>query len=147
MANVSKKLVYIAGSMRNRQAIIDLTLALRQAGYDVFNDWAMPGEATDEKWQEFEMAQGHNYFQALEGPHAQDVFEFDKRWLDRADAFVLVAPAGKSAHTELGYCVGTGKPSFLFLPDEPERWDIMVKFATAVCRTQQSLIGWLEEVL
>jgi nucleoside 2-deoxyribosyltransferase len=147
MASNSKKLIYVGGSMRQRGKLLAVSKLLRDAGYEVFNDWAMPGEETDVKWQEFEQAQGHTYFQALCSPHAKDVFEFDKEWLDRADALVMVCPAGRSAHLELGYTVGRGKPAFVFMDSEPERWDVMLLFATAVCNTERKLLDWLEEVL
>lgn len=142
-ASMTKKLIYIAGSMKNREGIIKVIQALEAAGYDTFYDWIMPGEETDQKWQEFEQALGHDYLYALNSPHANDVFEFDKHWLDRADAFVLVYPAGRSAHTELGYMVGKGKPAFILLDGEPDRWDVMVLFANGVMKDTAELAGVL----
>ena len=137
-------LVYVAGSMRERPRILMVSDRLTRAGFDVFNDWIMPGEQTDEKWQEFEQAQGKTYLQAIEGPHAADVFEFDKAYLDQSDAFVLVYPAGKSGHTELGYMCGSGKPSFILLDAEPARWDVMLKFADGITLDLEELVEMLK---
>jgi nucleoside 2-deoxyribosyltransferase len=48
-------------------------------------------------------------------------------------------PAGKSAHLELGYMIGRGKPCFVLFDEEPERWDVMYQFATAVCFSYEEL--------
>ncbi len=47
-------------------------------------------------------------------------------------AGVLVLPAGKSGHLELGYLIGQGKPAYIWMPEEPDRWDVMYRFADAV---------------
>lgn len=125
-------LVYVGGSMKNRDGIRGVIKDLEKAGHQVFYDWIMPGEETDVKWKEFEESLGHSFIEALWGPHVGDVFEFDKSWLDAADAFVLVYPAGKSTHIELGYMVGLGKYTAVLLDQEPDRWDIMLRFADLV---------------
>lgn len=145
-SSLSKKLIYVAGSMRNRSGILSTIKTLQAAGFDTFHDWIMPGEETDVKWQEFEQALGHSYLEALATPHVKDVFEFDKKWLDKADAFVLVYPAGKSGHTELGYMIGRGKPGFILLNEDPERWDIMVAFATHITKDIDEIIEWCKNV-
>jgi nucleoside 2-deoxyribosyltransferase len=71
------------------------------------------------------------------------VFEFDKFHLDRCDAAVLLMPAGKSAHLELGYMRGKGKPGFILFDEEPERYDVMVKFATDIFFKKEDLFECL----
>ena len=88
------KSLYVIGSMRNPR-IPQIANVLRSAGYDAFDDWFSPGPDTDERWQEHESVRGRTFREALAGWHAQDVFNFDKRHLDRWDAAVLVLPAGK----------------------------------------------------
>jgi len=39
------------------------------------------------------------------------IYERDYEAMQWADAFVLVLPCGKSAHLELGWAVGQGKPT------------------------------------
>jgi nucleoside 2-deoxyribosyltransferase len=93
----------------------------------------------------YERMRGRTYVEALDGWHAKHVFDFDKRHLDRATAGVLVSPAGKSAHLELGYLLGKGKPGFIFFTEEPERWDIMTQFATGLHTNVDALIADLQE--
>lgn len=124
--------LYIIGSLRNPN--IEAVAAKIREIYpmmDVFDDWKSPGPNADDFWKEYERGKGNNYKQALQGHAAKHIFAFDKSHLDRCDAALLVAPAGKSAHLELGYTIGRGKPGYILL-DDPERWDVMYQFATGI---------------
>ena len=80
------------------------------------------------------MERGRSYLEALDdGHHAEHVWQYDRKHLDLADVGVLVLPAGKSGHLELGYLIGQGKPGYILLEsDDPTRWDVMYKFAKVV---------------
>lgn len=131
--------VYVIGSLRNPE-IPSVAAKLRAAGLDVFDDWFAAGPEADDWWQKYEKNKGHTFQQALAGAAAQNVYNFDKRHLDAADAVVMVMPAGKSAHLELGYCAGTGKRTYILLDKEPERFDVMYAFATKVVASTEKLI-------
>lgn len=122
--------LYLIGSLRN-PAIPQIGQRLRAAGFDVFDDWYAAGPEADDKWKEYECARGRTYIEALDGEAAQHVFDFDRRHLLSSDAVVLVMPAGKSACLELGWILGRGIPGYVIM-DTPDRWDVMMKFATAV---------------
>ena len=124
---IHMKVIYLIGALRN-QTIVELGNKLRAKGFDVFDEWINPGPEADEFWQKYEAKRGRTYKQALNSYHAKHVFEFDKTHLDRADIVVLVMPAGKSAHLELGYAVGMGKKAYLLFEKEPERYDLMYRF-------------------
>jgi len=147
---VKKKVIYLIGSLRN-QEIRDIGIRLREQGFEVFNDWISAGPEADEFWQKHERMMGHTYKEALNGWHAENVFEFDYKHLNRADIAVLALPAGKSGFLELGYFTGTGKPGFILLDKEPERFDIMPRFCIksggAVCDSEQELIWELQKHL
>lgn len=132
-------IVYVIGSLRNPR-ITEVANTLRQAEHDVFEDWHAGGPQADDEWQRYERERGRTYREALYGYHAQHVFAFDKYHLDRANAGVLVMPAGRSAHLELGYLVGQGKPGFVLFDEEPARFDIMYQFATSVCFAVEELV-------
>ena len=132
-------IIYVIGSLRNPK-IPDIANVLRQDGHDVFDDWWSGSEDADEWWQKHEQIRGRSYAQALVGHHARHVFEFDKAHLDRADVGVLILPAGKSAHLELGYLVGRGKPAYVLFDGEPERFDVMYLFATKACFSLDELL-------
>lgn len=136
--------VYLIGSLRNPE-VIALANRLRSQGFDVFEDWAAGGSEMDTCWQEYEKARGRTYAEALKGHHAQHVFEFDKLHLDRCDIAVLVLPAGRSGHMELGYVIGKGKPGYILMDGEPDRFDIMYLFATGVFTSEEDLIAELRK--
>lgn len=131
--------IYLIGSLREPR-IHDVAMALRDKGYEVFDDWRSPGPEADEHWEAYERARGRTYIEALYDSHAENVFEYDQKHLAATDAVVLVLPAGKSAHLELGWAVGKGKPSFILMNGEPERYDVMYRFATRVVMTTEELL-------
>lgn len=119
--------IYLIGSLRNPE-IPALGERLRALGYDVFDDWFAAGPIADDSWRDYEKARGHTYVEGLQGWAARHVFEYDFFHLNRADMAVLVLPAGRSSHLELGYAIGRGKPGYVVL-DRPDRWDVMYQFA------------------
>lgn len=136
--------IYLIGSLRHNRTRA-VAEGLRNEGYDVFDDWHAAGPEADDIWREYEQERGNDYLTALRGYHAQHVFDFDFRHITRCDIGVLVLPAGKSGHMELGYILGTGKPGFILLESEdPKRWDIMYRFATSVCGTYTDLLREIE---
>lgn len=125
------KQIYLIGSLRNPE-VPKIGDALRGAGHGVFDDWFAGGPIADDSWQEYERGRSRSYATALRGPAARNVFEFDHRNLEASDGAILVLPAGKSGHLELGYMAGRGKYTAILFPDEPERWDVMYQFANDV---------------
>lgn len=126
-----KRSIYIVGSLRNPK-VLEVAAALRGAGHEVFDDWYSAGEKADDAWQAYSKQRGWSYQEALDGYSAQHVFSFDKKHIDRCDTGLLVLPAGKSGHLELGYMIGRGKEGYILLDGEPERLDVMYAFATRV---------------
>jgi len=132
-------MIYLIGSLRNPE-VPNVAKILRNVGYDVFDDWFAAGPNADDHWRDYEVGRGHNLTQALAGPFAKHVFDFDKTYLDRAKTGVLILPAGRSGHLELGYLLGQGKPGFILLDSQPERFDVMYRFATSVVTSVGELV-------
>lgn len=132
------KVIYLVGSLRN-PIIPNVALSLRDMGFEVFDDWWSASEDADEWWQRHENLKGNTYRDAIHGHHADCVFEFDYKHLNRADIGVLVLPAGKSGHLEFGWLVGRGKTGFILFDEEPSRFDIMYRFANDVCFSMDEL--------
>jgi len=131
--------VYVIGSLRNPRVPV-VAAAIRAAGFDAFDDWYAAGPEADDIWQRYEQQRDHTYATGLAGWHADHVYSFDRHHLTRCGRGVLVLPAGKSAHIELGFMIGLGKPGFILLESgEPDRWDVMYKFATVVYDLPQLL--------
>lgn len=126
------KLIYLIGSLKNPEVPV-IGQRLRDAtGFDVFDDWYAPSEDADDWLRDYYKLRGFSYAETLASRAAQHIFAFDHHWLDASDVGVMLMPAGKSGHLELGYLRGQGKPAYILFDKEPERVDIMHNFATAV---------------
>ena len=124
------KIIYLIGSLRNPEVPKIGKMLRNETGYDVFDDWFAGGPEADDAWKRYEETRGRTYDEALFGRAAEHVFDYDHFHLDRADIGVLVLPAGKSGHLELGYLIGQKKPGLILLENGVDRWDVMYKFAT-----------------
>ena len=133
------KSIYLIGSLRNENVPI-VGQSIRAAGFEVFDEWYSAGKIADDSFKEYFQARGISYPEALKSYAARHIFNFDKRHLDRCDSAVLVAPAGRSGHLELGYCVGRGKPTYVLMDNESDRWDLMLQFANAVVFSVEELV-------
>lgn len=145
---ITKK-VYIIGSLRNPE-ISKIAQKIRSStSFEVFDDWMAAGPEADDYWKKYEQEKGNDFVQALKGAAARNVFEFDKAHLDSSDAVVLVLPAGRSGHLELGYALGSGKPGFILLNKEAEgeRFDVMYGFATGVTYDPEELPSLITSAL
>lgn len=132
-------MIYVIGSLRQDRPA-KVANELREAGFEVFDDWHSQGTDADEHWARYEKRRGRTYREALAGKAACHAFEFDRRHLEACAGAVMVMPAGKSGHMELGWVLGQGRPGFILLDGEPERYELMVKFATAIVSSVEELV-------
>ena len=123
--------IYLIGSLKN-PAVPEFGVWLRSQGFNVFDDWFAPGPEADAFWRKFEVLRGHTYIKALQCEAAENALQYDKRHLDQCDGAVLLGPAGKSGHMELGYVRGKGLPAWALLPSEPADWDLMYKLMSGL---------------
>lgn len=77
----------------------------------------------------------------------QRIARIDYAEMDKADIGILVLPAGRSAHLELGYMIGRGLPTAVYFPDtfppqiiEPEP---MLNGATYKTNNLKYLTEWV----
>jgi len=135
------KSIYLIGSLRNEQVPI-IGDELRKAGYEVFDEWYSAGPEADDYFKKYHLERGITYDKALQSYAAKHIFEFDKFHLDRCDCSILVLPAGRSGHLELGYVVGCGKPAYILMDEKTanDRYDLMYQFADGVYFDLNTLI-------
>lgn len=136
--------IYVIGSLRN-EAIPEVAAALRTVGLDAFDDWHAAGPEADDYWKKYEVNRGHGFKEALRGHAAVHVYEFDRSHLDRCDSAVLVLPAGKSGHLELGYVAGCGKPTYILLDEQDSRFDVMYQFADEVFISKEEMLSYFSD--
>lgn len=138
--------IYVASSWRNSLQPLVVS-RLRAAEHEVYN-FKNPGPGDDGfHWSEIDAQwegwDRETFRSALNHPVAVSGFGKDFAAMEWADAFVLVMPCGRSAHLELGWAIGAGKPAFILLDDgEPE---LMYRMATALCVGMGELLGELRE--
>jgi len=140
------RVIYIIGSLRNKN-VAEVANNLRRVNEDweIFDSWRSPGPKADDYWRDYEKEKGITYKEALNSWAARHIFEFDKHHLDRATDVILVMPAGKSCHLELGYAVGKGKRGYILFDEEPSRWDVMTQFANDVFFDFHELVAELQQ--
>jgi hypothetical protein len=140
--------VYIIGSLRNPQ-VPKLVHVLREnwPEHEFFDDWYAAGPEADDRWRDYELARGRTPATALKGHAARHVYNYDREHLQKSDVVILVAPAGKSGHLELGVAIGWGKHSIYYMADAPDRWDVMLQFCDKVVDSQDKLLSALAAVL
>ena len=125
------KSIYLIGSLRNENVPI-VGDKIRGQGFDVFDEWYSAGRIADDSFKDYFKQRGISYPEALKSYAARHIFEFDRRHLDRCDGAVLVCPAGRSGHMELGYMVGRNKPTFVLMDSDEDRWDLMYQFTNGI---------------
>lgn len=137
-------MIYVIGSLKN-EAVPEVAEYLRSCGHDVFDDWYSAGPEADDYWQAHCQLRGMDYGEAMASPHALCVYEFDRKWLEASDTAVLVLPAGKSGHIELGWALGRGKRGYVLFDGQPDRYDVMYKFATGLAFSWEDLAVMLDD--
>jgi|GEM_PF-853335 len=138
------KSIYLIGSLRNPE-VVQFANDLEQQGFEAFADWQSPGPDADDFLRDYSKARGRNYKQTLQSHAARHIFEFDLHHIKRCDAAIMLMPAGKSGHLELGYVRGLGKPGYILFDKEPERVDVMYQFATDIFFKKEELFQELEK--
>lgn len=149
---MAEQVIYMIGSLKNEK-IPHIAKEIRALSklFEVFDDWFSPGPEADDFWRNFEKVRGSTYKQALRNFAAKHIFEFDKHHIDRATIGILVMPAGKSGHMELGYLIGKGVKCFVYFEEEPERWDVMYQFVYEnggnLCFSKEELLEELKKLI
>jgi hypothetical protein len=140
------KYVYVASSWRN-PLHPGVVAALRAAGIDHY-DFRNPDGGTGFSWDQvggtpFSRSEPvDGYLKMIQHPRAVEGFTADFDAMQRADAFVLVLPCGKSAHLELGWAVGAGKRAAVLLED-PVEPELMYRMVDYLAPSLFDLLGWL----
>lgn len=145
--NQKCRMIYVIGSLRNHK-VPALANKLRQSlpGVEIFDSWFAPGPHADDYLRDYCKAKGLTYKQTLQDWAATHIFAFDRKHISRATDVVMVMPAGKSGHLELGWALGKGKRGYVLFESEPKRVDVMYQFATDIFFNYKELVDALKEV-
>ncbi|AIC93491.1 nucleoside 2-deoxyribosyltransferase [Shouchella lehensis] len=88
---------YLASSFRNVEAVRMLATSLKKLGYTQTYDWTQ-------------------HQRASEVHELKAIGELEKQAVERADLFILLLPAGKGSHVELGLALAHHKPILIYSP-------------------------------
>lgn len=144
MNQTHKFKLYLIGSLRNPKIPeVHKLIETMNPNIEVFSGWFSAGPDADDKWRDYEKSLGYSFTEALKRPSAVNVFEFDKRHLLASDGALLVAPAGKSGHLELGWVARSGQWTGILL-DNPDRWDVMMSFIDVVSDDLKTIVESIE---
>ena len=141
--------IYVASSWRCPY-YPEVVVALRSLGHDVY-DFRNPAPGQHGfAWSEIDLDwtrwDPHTFRTALGVGVACRGFGLDMAALALCDACVAVLPCGRSAHLELGYAIGAGKRTAVYVPEgvnfEPE---LMYKMLDAILITPEELRAWAQQ--
>ncbi len=141
--------IYVASSWRNSEQPNAVKM-LRNMGHVVYDfKNPKPGEhgfswaEIDVDWQSWSVLQ---WKIALEHPIAERGYAADFAAMNRCDVMVLVLPCGRSAHLELGWAVGVGKPTAIFTLEDFTEPELMVKMCGHIATSYDDLAAWLRDL-
>lgn len=122
---MSKPLIYVASSWKNRERLDLVHQLLRRRGLETW-DFRNNGFW----WEDVAPQFLSSPFAFLEAPQSCEAFDFDKRGLDQCAGVFALMPCGVSTALEVGYASGQGKPVLVYgQARDNVRLDIMWKFA------------------
>lgn len=144
--------IYLASSWRNAM-FSSVLRGLRNAGHQVYDfkgedegqegtpdTFAFEWEMVDPAWRAWTPEQ---YSDALAHPLAQRGFKSDFRAMWWADACVLLLPCNRSAHLELGWMLGKGRPGWVYTPEPRLEPELMYLLCTGFHTKFEDLLGAL----
>ena len=140
-------MIYVASSWRN-PVQPQVVANLREAGFACYDFRHPRPDNTGFRWSEvatpgidWKQWSREDFRAALSHPIAEQGFAYDLEALRSCSTLLMVMPCGRSAHLELGYACGMGKPAIIYLPEgydfEPE---LMYKAAEAICLTMAEVL-------
>jgi hypothetical protein len=124
--------IYIATSWKMESVARDIAAILRVNGFEVdcFCDTSTGRYVFH--WSEIGNLNDLDAITFLQDARSQMAFLEDKKWIDWADAVLMLLPCGNSAHLEAGYAKGTGKKLFIVGDFPAGQFDVMYGFADAL---------------
>ncbi|WNQ11113.1 nucleoside 2-deoxyribosyltransferase [Paenibacillus aurantius] len=89
---------YVASSFKNMESVQEVARRLQDRGYRQTYDWTVNQDVT-----------------TIE--QLKDIGEKEKNAVMESDFIVVIIPAGKGSHVELGIALGLGKKVYLYSPN------------------------------
>lgn len=135
--------IYLASSWKNADQVKQIKEVFESKGHkvDAFCDTSSGRFVFS--FNQLPDVSTHNAISVMDFPVVQKAFMEDKKWIDWADAIVLILPAGNSAHLEAGYAKGSGKKLVIYRPSFPRgEFDVMYGFADLITDSLLQLVDF-----
>jgi len=133
--------IYIASSWKNQERVLWLAGRLEKEGFEVDAFYRATDNRYSFHWSELvDNEDDLKYYDAIEmlaDPRTQRAFQEDRKWLDWADAVVMLMPCGRSSHLEAGYAVGQGKRLYIYGDFPKGEFDVMYGLANSLFRADE----------
>lgn len=129
--------IYLASSWKMKDTVMVLANILRNDGHNVdsfCDDTAVRISFNWSELTEIMKKEGVDISQLdaiemMKHWRVKEAFEEDKKWIDWADALIMLMPCGRSSHLEAGYAAGRGKKVYIIGGFEKGEFDTMYGFA------------------
>lgn len=129
--------IYLASSWKMKDVVLSTSELLKTDGHEVDAFCSASGGRISFNWDELldrMKKEGTdttqlNAIDMMKHWRVKDAFEEDKKWIDWADALIMLMPCGRSSHLEAGYATGTGKKLYIVGGFETGEFDTMYGFA------------------
>lgn len=137
--------VYVASSWRNNEQSY-FVKELRKAGHEVY-DFKHEGFSWSSCDPNYKSWGPVHYLHVLHShPLAKEGFKRDMDALNWADTCLCVLPCGRSAHLELGYAIGQGKKTCVYISSDQFDPDLMYLAADFITDHPSSAIEWIDKL-
>lgn len=129
--------IYLASSWKMQRTVLEMSRILKTEGHEV-DAFCVPSdnrvsfnweELTDIMKDEQLNLDKMNAIDMMKHWRVKEAFEDDKKWIDWADALIMLMPCGRSSHLEAGYAAGTGKKLYIIGGFKKGEFDTMYGFA------------------
>jgi hypothetical protein len=135
--------VYVASSWRNERQI-EVVAELRSAGHEVYDFRHPDGRPGLGAWPE--RCSVGQLVELLGEQRAVECLAYDLAALLAAWHVVVVLPAGRSTHAELGVALALGTPVCVLLPLAGKIAPELIYGETYLAETVADVVEWLAEV-
>lgn len=133
--------IYLASSWKNQKVVLALAEILEAEGFEVDAFCRSTDKRYSFHWSELvDDEDALKYYDAIEmlkDARTQKAFREDTKWLDWADAVIMIMPCGRSSHLEGGYAKGQGKRLFIFGEFPKGEFEVMYGFAEGLYRHEE----------
>jgi|SRR5579884_3428966 len=135
---------FVAGRWRNYEAVRQVLETIRSTGKTAycFIDNPYAGEKVSfEQLDAIEETMQRLESLSLDDPHVKNIFEADMSAERDSKNFLLVLPAGISAHIKAGVAYGTGKPCYAV--GQPDKTETLYSIFSQIFPNVDALKEWL----